>query len=204
MTIRSPIQARDYHIFTLRLALVCVTLLCIIILAIFARQQNRFIVQIPPDLSKGAMIKPGELLPSGSYVFAHYMWRTLNDWPANGKNDYKANIMANECYASPAFKRWLLDNYETKAKDGELDRTRYTQITRVYAPEFVKRSPPDGFVVELQMRIVERLNNEVIKTTEIIYPLRVIPDNRACNNMGMSLDGFYAQPRRVDLDTEKK
>lgn len=198
MGIRNQSQARDAHIWTLRMAMVMLTLLCLAEAAVIFYRQNRFIVQIPPDLSKGALIKPGEYIAPNAYVFAHYFWRTLNDWPVSGKNDYKAQITANQCYFTPTFLRWLQDNYEQKVRAGELDRIRSMHVTQPFDLKLVHTFPHNQFGVELSMRITEVVGKEVVKNTEILYPLRVVPDNRPCNQMGLALDGFYEEPRRLD------
>ena len=59
--------------------------------------------------------------------------------------------------------------------------------------------PANEFGVNLTMRITETVGKEVVKSTEIGYPLRVVPDNRTCNQMGLALDGFYEEPRRLDI-----
>jgi integrating conjugative element protein (TIGR03746 family) len=198
MGIRNHSQARDAHIWTLRMALVFITVLALAQAAVIIYRQNRIIVQIPPDLSKGALIKPGEYLAPNAYVFAHYFWRTLNDWPTSGKTDYKAQITTNQCYFTPTFLRWLQDNYEQKVRAGELERARSMHVTQPFDLKLVRAFPGNEFGVDLTMRITEVVGKEVVKNTEISYPLRVVPDNRPCNQMGLALDGFYEEPRRLD------
>ena len=61
---------------------------------------------------------------------------------------------------------------------GELDRIRSMHVTQPFDLKLVHAFPHNQFGVELSMRITEVVGKEVVKNTEILYPLRVVPDNR--------------------------
>jgi hypothetical protein len=88
MDARNALSSRDSHIWTLRVVVIALSAVIFGLLGIVYTKQNVFRVQIPPDLSKGALIKPGEYLAPNSYMFAHFVWRELNDWKVSGKVDY--------------------------------------------------------------------------------------------------------------------
>jgi len=56
----------------------------------------------------------------------------------------------------------------------------------------------NSFEIALTTKIHERIEGLPIKDIIVRYPLRVVPDTRRCNLMGMALDGFYAQPERTE------
>jgi integrating conjugative element protein (TIGR03746 family) len=198
MDARNALSSRDSHIWTLRIGAILLALIVLGLLSIIYTKQNVFRIQVPPDLSKGAIIKPGEYLPSNSYMFAHYVWREINDWKVSGKVDYSARIKTYECYVTPAFKRWLDKNYSDKNTQGELDRTRIISTIRPYDPSMVIDMGNHTYRVELQMSLTESIKNSEVKSINIRYPMRVVPDTRSCNAFGQSLDGFYSEPDRID------
>ena len=199
---RNALTARDSHIWTLRIALVILSLVSLGLVGILYSKQNDFFVHVPPDLSRGAKIKPGELLEPNSYAFAAYIWREVNDWPESGRKDYPEKIKSYGCYFTPSFMRWLEKNNKEKAAAGELERVRSLSIEDVFRDDMVKPLGGNTFEVTLTMKLHERIEGQPIKDILIRYPLRVIPDTRSCNQMGMAIDGFFAQPERVQEEVK--
>ncbi len=199
---RNALTARDSHIWTLRIALVILSVVSLGLVGILYSKQNDFFVHVPPDLSRGAKIKPGELLEPNSYAFAAYIWREVNDWPESGRKDYPTKIKSYGCYFTPSFMRWLEKNNKEKAAAGELERVRSLSIEDVFRDDMVKPLGGNTFEVTLTMKLHERIEGQPIKDILIRYPLRVIPDTRSCNQMGMAIDGFFAQPERVQEEVK--
>ena len=200
---RNALHSRDSHIWTLRIVLlVLMGLLFLQSLVIYSRQ-NEITVHVPPDLSKGATLKPGELHAANSYAFANYVWRNLNDWGVSGKDDYKRLIDEYRCMVTPEFERWLRLNEAQKRRQGELDRTRVFSAINPYRPEFVSELGSNVFSVALVLNIQERVKSVVIKDVGMSYSLRVVPDTRKCNQMGMALDGFMIDPTRAEQEAEE-
>ena len=71
-------------------------------------------------------------------------------------------------------------------------------LVDAFNDEIVKALGANTYAVYLTTHINEQIDKETIKDTKILYPLRVVADNRKCNRMGMSLDGFYEEPKRVE------
>jgi len=195
---RNAISARDSHIWTLRMALVIVSVIAAGLAGLLYSKQNDFFLHVPPDLSQGANIKPGELQAPNSYAFANFVWRGLNDWSNAGKTDYPENIKKYACYVTPTFLQWIQKNQKEKTEAGELGRTRSLSIDDPYSPDMSKPIGNNSFEVALTTKIHERIEGLPIKDIIVRYPLRVVPDTRRCNLMGMALDGFYAQPERTE------
>lgn len=195
---RNGLKERDSHIWSLRFALLPswgIAIFCVIYSLV--NNQSEF-THIPPDLSQGANIKPGEFGPSNAYMFANYIWRKTNTWSNSGKVDLKSNISDMACYYTPDFKRWL-DNYEkTKLINGELDRTRtMANISNYDEKKHSLKLGDNIFVAFLNMKVVEEINDLPFKELVMRYPLRVVKDTRACNSMGMALDNFYENPKQI-------
>jgi integrating conjugative element protein (TIGR03746 family) len=201
MSERHILQNRDSHIWSLRIALIMLVTITVVQLVIINNHQKYITVHIPPDLSKGALIKPGEYLAPSAYVFAMHVWKQLNDWPVSGKSDYKAVIEVNQCYLTPKFAAWLIDNFTQKMSAGELDRKRTVHSVKPFDEAMVSNQGANVYLVGLTLHLMEQLGKETIKDTAIFYPLRVVPDTRSCNKMGMALDGFYDEPKRVELES---
>jgi integrating conjugative element protein (TIGR03746 family) len=200
---RNALHSRDSHIWSLRIALLLLIGLLILQSMVIYKRQNEITVHVPPDLSKGATLKPGQLQAANAYAFGNYVWRNLNDWSESGKKDYKRLIEEYQCLVTPEFKRWLELNEAQKRRQGELDRTRVLSEINPYKPEFVSELGSNVFSVALVMKIQERVGSVIIKDVGMSYSLRVVPDYRKCNVMGMSLDGFMIDPTRAEQEAEE-
>lgn len=201
---RNALHSRDSHIWTLRIVLLLVIGLLIFQSFVMYQRQNEITVHVPPDLSRGATLKPGELQKPNSYSFANYVWRGLNDWPESGKDDYKKAIDKYKCLITPEFERWLNQNRNEKSRAGELDRTRVLTEELFYQEAFVSELGMNSFSVAMVMKLQERVGGMVIKNVTMNYSLRVVPDLRNCNEMGMAIDGFMVDPTRAEKEAEEK
>lgn len=199
---RNALHSRDSHIWTLRIVLILLIGLLFLQSMVIYTRQNELTLHVPPDLSNGAVLKPGELQAVNAYAFAVYVWRNLNDWGISGKEDYSRLITEYKCLVTPDFERWLRLNEEQKRREGELDRTRvFTQVIP-YKPEFATDLGANVFSVAVLGKIQERVKSVIIKDVGMSYSLRVVPDNRKCNVMGMALDGFMVDPTRAEQEAE--
>lgn len=194
---RHGISSRDSHIWSLRIALILSFAMIAALIGVIMSRQNHFTISIPPDLSQGALVKPGEFQKPTAYVFALHVWRELNDWKISGKKDYPARVKVYECYVTQSFHKWLLSNVEQKDKEGELDRARRTALVSPFREGLVTHLGANTFSVTLDINLIEDIKGREVKNIAIRYPLRVVPDSRTCNRFGMSLDGFAAEPTRI-------
>ncbi|PUA30387.1 MAG: hypothetical protein B0W54_07785 [Cellvibrio sp. 79] len=201
---RNALHSRDSHIWTLRIALVFAFGLAFFQAYVNYQRQSEITVHVPPDLSRGATLKPGMLQKPNTYSFAHYVWRGLNDWPESGKADYKKAIEKYKCLITPEFESWLKKNMAEKSRAGELDRTRVLTEELFYQEGFVSDVGVNVFSVAMVMKLQERVGGMVIKNVAMNYSLRVVPDFRNCNEMGMAVDGFMVDPTRAEKEAEGK
>ncbi len=201
---RNALHSRDSHIWTLRIALVFAFGLAFFQAYVNYQRQSEITVHVPPDLSKGATLKPGALQKPNAYSFAHYVWSGLNDWPESGKADYKKNIEKYKCLITPEFETWLKRNLAHKNKGGELDRTRSLTEELFYQEGFVSDVGANVVSVAMVMKLQERVGPMRIKNVTMNYSLRIVPDLRRCNEMGMAVDGFMVDPTRAENEAEEK
>lgn len=200
---RNALHSRDSHIWTLRIVLLLLIALLFLQSLVIYQRQNEITVHVPPDLSKGATLKPGEIQSANAYAFGIYVWRNLNDWSESGKKDYERLINDYECMVTPEFEGWLRKNHAQKRRQGELDRTRVLSEQIPYKPDYVAELGSNVFSVALVMKIQERVEGVIIKDVSMNYSLRVVPDSRKCNVMGMALDGFMVDPTRAEQEAEE-
>lgn len=200
---RNILHSNDSHIWTLRIVVFVLAALVFIQSLVIYSRQNEITVHVPPDLSKGATLKPGALQAANTYAFAMYVWRNLNDWGVNGKEDYERLINEYQCLVTPEFEKWLRNNHALKRKQGELDRTRVLSEISPYHPQTVTELGSNVFSVALLLKIQERVKGVIIKDVAMSYSIRVVPDSRKCNVMGMALDGFMFDPTRAEQEAEE-
>lgn len=150
-------------------------------------------LHIPPDLSQGAIVHPGQVPEPNVYAFALVIWQQLNRWAQDGEKDYGQQIYAMAPYLTPACREQLGDDLTGKANRGELNgRTRaLAEIAgQSYAPSRVRRQAPGIWQVTLDTEITETLLGQQVKHSYVRYPLRVVryqvdPEK---NPYGLALD----------------
>ena len=196
--IRNKISAQDSHIWTLRIGLVVLSVLLGVSLTVIAYLNTQVDVHVPPDISKGGVLIPGQLQKPNSYTFALTVWKSINAWKESGNKEYGANIEQYSCQLTPKFKSYLVKHLKKKNKQGELDRSRDLYETVAYKEEFVTPLGGNTYAVALLLQLKERVENLPIKDVPMQYSLRVVTDSRACNKFGMALDGFANNPFRTE------
>lgn len=134
--------------------------------------QTDITMHVPPDLSRGARLKPNRPEPSSVYLYTQHIWQQINEWLSSGTTDYRAAIDQYQCYVSPEFFGWLNRHYVRDAGNGT-------------------------WYVWLDMTITERVAGEVVKDDVIRYPLYAYLDSRSCNQFGVAIGGFFADQERL-------
>lgn len=199
---RQGINARESHIWSLRMAILVLFLICVGLITAIVLRQNEFTMQIPPDISQGALVRPGEYFEPNAYVFALHVWREINHWPKSGSREYLALINEHKCVVTPAFLQWLRNNVTEKERQGELDRSRTLVPIGAYQKSLVRPLGGNTFAVYLNVSIEEAIRGRPLRTVAIHYPMRVVPDHRSCNPFGMALDGFDSAPQRITEESK--
>lgn len=161
-------------------------------------------LHIPPNLTRGAVVRPGEVPASSVYAFAYYIWQQVNRWPVDGKVDYGKAIFQHQAYLTARFREELLADLERRGRGGELDE-RARGVQELPGHHFdahrVEAQGNDLWVVWLDLEVSESYKKTTVKTTQVRYPLRVVryEVDLARNPFGLALDGFVtgAGPREL-------
>lgn len=191
---------------------IIVFLACALLLAIggLVAAPHTIDVYTPPDPRYGSLHEQGEVPPTSVYSFASYIFTLLNTWPEDGAVDYKAQASSLNAYLTPAFFQYLYDDADerlTASSQNQLKgRTRVVTPAdgSSYSSSAVKILGPDAWVVYLDLRIQERLDNSVVKDSFVRYPIRVIKReiSRVRNPWQLALDGYYETPERLMMADE--
>jgi len=169
----------------------------------------------PPDLRYSSLTEQEHVPPTSVYSFASYIYTLLNTWSENGAVDYKKNASQLNAYFTPSYFSYVFKDADLRLSQNELTgRTRVVSPAdgAAYSDAAVKIIGPDAWVVYLDLHVVERIDNNVVKDTYVRYPIRVVKReiSRAVNPWQLALDGFYSTPERLisrneqaSLDTTK-
>ena len=161
-------------------------------------------LHIPPDVSQGVIIRPGEVPLPNVYAFALYSWQQLNRWPADGSKEYPQAIYRFSPYLTPRFREELLADMRRRAKAGELDQ-RVRGVQEIpghhYAFNRVDVKSDGVWVVWLDLELEEYYRQTLVKDTQLRYPLRVVRHDvdKARNPFGLALDGFATREGPTQL-----
>lgn len=156
--------------------LICASLLFasnIFLIAKIASAPNKITVYLPPDVSAGATLRPNKIPSSTIYAFAFQIFSIINSWPTSGQVDYKANIDKYGPYLSPEMKKNLLQDLSFRKNNESLDRVRTMSLYRPFMDGDVKALSSDSWLVNINFRIVETVNNQVVKDVIMRYPLLI-------------------------------
>ena len=197
------------HIWTLRMVIV---LEAVVIGAMWFGWQsapNQIRVHVPPDLSRGAILTPDAPEPVNVYAFAMQTYQELNRWESNGETEYGDRIRSLTPMFTPAFRQSLIDDLETKSRQGELQNRSRALVSLPglgFDPDRVKVLGEGLWEVELYFRLLEDVHELNVKDTVIVYPIRVVRFNAdpRRNPWGLAISvnpGVYPERvRRAELD----
>lgn len=162
-------------------------------------------VHIPPDLSHGAVLSPGEARRPNIYAFAYYIWQQMYRWPKDGQTDYEDRIHMLKQYLTPACFQNRLDDLTTRRNRRELhgrERSMWEIPGRGFNPERVRIQGNGAWTVYLDLFIEETMLGEPIKTRAVNYPLRVVryEADPELNPFGLAMDCLADKPVAIELD----
>lgn len=195
--IRNALTARDRLVWYLVMVIVLLGALLAHAQYRLATVQTDITMHVPPDVSKGATLKPNQPQASSMYLYTQHIWKQINEWLTSGTTDYKAAIEKYKCYVSPDFHGWLNRHYDRERSNGALSRTRSLRPHQFYTDDYVREAGNGTWYVWLDMNIKERVAGELVKDDVVRYPLYAYLDSRSCNEFGVSIGGFFADPERL-------
>jgi len=200
--LKRDIRYRDRLIIGLLLGLV-------VAIVGLARAPHVIDVYQAPDLRYGRVSEPGEIPAQTVYLFAKDIFTTLNQWESDGAKDYEKNRFTLRAFLTPQYQRQIrrdiqerLDNHELRGRTREVT----TAPGAAYSEQMVKILGPDAWVVYLDLRIREYVDNRNVKDTYVRYPLRVVrySISREFNPWQLALDGYASTPERLVFDDDAK
>lgn len=173
-------------------------LLCILFCMGWMMAPSRLRIYIPPDISNGAILKAGEIPDPWIYSFAYEIWQELNYWSHDGSQDYSKNLRVFSAYITPEFQTQLKQDYSDLLAAGQIQRQRFIQGI-AYEASSVKKINHHTWKVDLKVRLMEYKNGQLVKDTEILYPLRIIRHevSNSLNPYGLAIAGFVTPPKRL-------
>ena len=195
----NALSARDSHIWTLRLVIVILTALLFVCILAWHRSRDQITVHIPPDLSRGATLRAGQLSAPTVYAFAQHIFQAINHWPDNGAVDQQRLLQEYRCYLTPSFRNSLRRSTQAKMRSGELQRARGVYPLTHYRDSLVRQLSAALWLVRLDLGLREWVRDRTVKDTRLRYELRVARHDvsRQCNPWGLALDGYESPPRRI-------
>lgn len=202
---RNILDARDSHIWSLRMFAVLITIVATSAIYGLITAADEVKVRIPPDYAKGVLLEPNAFPKSALYANAYMIFQSLQFWQHNGQDDYKTNIEAYGCYVNAPMLQWLNNDYQQKNADHELfRRTRNIAVAGTYSDDLVQEVGNGVWRVWLDIRIRDYLDNELFKETMVRYPLQIAVDHRPCNPVNLAIDAMFDTPRRISGQTAAK
>ena len=162
-------------------------------------------VYIPPRIPQSGLTQRAGSVPNSTvFSFAYWAWQSINDWPKNGMNDYKAKIQTFNPYMTARFKQYLLADYQNRFNNDEVQdrlRSMIGMSSGAYNPKNVEKIGQNTWLVHMDMRLTERMNmnGKIVKDVEISYVLRIVKHNigAGSNHYGLALDGLAVAPKRI-------
>jgi len=163
-------------------------------------------IDIPPDLSHGATVRPGQKQHTAIYDFASRFFQQLHHWRYNGYEEYPKNIDAYMNYFTPSFKAFLDRDFKRRSETNELTRRTRTMFPLLTAwdDDRVKVLSKAGglensWIVILDMELVETYKGEEIKRLYLRYPVRVARADidKKNNPWGLAIDGYADEPKVI-------
>lgn len=174
--------------------------------AISYSRQNDITVHVPPDLSKGATMRSGDIPKANVYLFASEVWRSINYWKNDGDKDMPQNLSLYRCYLSDRALQAQQSLQATRQQEGQsVGRTRHmSEIIDLKNVDSAVISQGAGtWDVDLDLRLEESLQNTVVKDEMLRYRIRVAADNSGtnCNPFNMRIIGID-QPLKIEFDNK--
>lgn len=166
-------------------------------------------VHVPPDLSHGAVLAADRPEKVNVYSFVMQTYQELNRWETNGEREYGDRIRDLTPRFTPAFRQSLIDDLNTKSREGELANRSRALVSLPGLGFDPARVTPLGdglWEVQLYFRLLEDVHELNVKDTVIVYPIRVIRYNADArrNPWGLAIDinpGVYPERvRTTELD----
>ncbi len=181
MAYLSLLQAQKSHINTLRMAFAGAVVVGVAGMYLVREGPLDINVHTAPNMEQASVTRVhagvAPIPRPNVYGFAYYIWQQANRWNRDGGKDYGAQIFVLQDYVTPRCREYLEQDMRAKAGSGELNgRTR--SVSELPGSAYTAaRVVPEGasaWTVYLDLNIVETMRGQVVKDTNVRYPLRVV------------------------------
>lgn len=204
---RHAVLARDSHIWSLRIVIGLLTLLCAGLWFGWKSAPDELTIHNPPDLRSGSTRAWWEVDPSSVYTYTFYVWQQLNRWHVDGRTDYRRQLNKLSPFFTQSCMAHLNQDYESRNRRQELQgrvRGLYEIPGRGYhAGEqgSVKVISRDLWVVNLDVVVNETFRGEPVRDIYVRYPIRVLRADvdPQRNPWGLLIDCFDGAPERLAI-----
>lgn len=208
MRIKNVLTLQEKQIRDWRLIAVALLLVNIFLGVSLKNTVNDITVHIPPRIERGTTMKAGDVPAPNVYSFSYYLFQKLSTWEKDGSKEGLKSIYDFRFYLTDDFKSDLELIHTTRTQSGETKgRTRTVQEAdkKGFNSSLVYKVSEGKWVVKLDMRIIEKIGDTVIKDVAVRYPIVVIledthPDD---NSWGLKFAGFDSEPRKILLKSNK-
>lgn len=182
------------------------TIVCVSLIVAFVTVKNDVTIHVPPDLRGGATLKEKNIPPENVYLFSSNIWKAINYWEEDGKEEMTENLDMYQCYITPTFRRYLKYQHQQRLNAGmtkNVARTASSIKDSPFGPDKITEEGTGQWETILDLRVEESLGTNIIRNVPLRYHLTVVADDSSshCNPWGMKISGLKKEP--VRLVTEK-
>ncbi len=169
-------------------------------IVIFSLGTNRVHrISIPPSIEFGAMVDTDTINPFEIYQIAGAITQQLYLWQ-DGEQDFKKNINKFNAFITPAYRQYLLAEYNNLLKIGQLKgRERSLQPVNIYKESSVQKNNDGEWTVAIDFQHQEHIDNQRFKDFVIRHLIRVVyrQIDGESNPWGLQLDVPTIKPLRL-------
>ena len=176
-----------------RIALVITIIACVAFWYGWRTAPQRLWIDILPDLSQGASIRPFQRQHPNIYMFTWMLMTKLNQWSNDGKKDFPTQIELFRPYITASGEYQLVQLLNCKSQLQELSgRRRNVNLVDFYNQNSVKTIDDQTWLVTMKFEIVERIDDMVTKRPVLLFKLYIVNHRTdpSRNFWGLGFAGF--------------
>ncbi|MBY8168159.1 TIGR03746 family integrating conjugative element protein [Vibrio fluvialis] len=153
---------------------------------------------VPPDLSRGGLIKVNEYPNQTVYAFAREIFQQTMRCESDCAEEYPKKVAMFRNYYTEPYWHELKQKAEAE-KGRNRGRVRYVQEVGFFSDDKVTRLGNDTFKVELTVNEVEYIGVKKVRDAKVIYPFIVgaVNIDYQKNPWKLQIGGTESEPTRI-------
>ncbi|WP_052447982.1 DUF2895 family protein [Vibrio rotiferianus] len=157
-----------------------------------------FQCSVPPDLSRGGLVRVNEFYKHEVYAFAREIFQQTYRCEKDCSKEFEQNVNKYSNYYTHSYKPKLLAKAKVDRKRNK-GRVRYVSEYGVYDDSKVDKLGNDTFLVHIDFREVEYIGTKKVRDAVVRYPLRVgkVDVDRQKNPWRLQIDGLKGNEARI-------